>query len=203
MKTTILILAALLLCCSTMGVRADILEEGVGIVFGADHSFSVKAPKGWVLDNESGVDQGVHAAFYPKGGTWADSVVMAYARARPKTATMKTADEAAKAVVEDFRANGSPKYESKRVKTLKTDSGGEAVLFHFTGDEFGNSEAVAYFVEEKTINFIVLNSRDPKVFEESLPAFDALVKSYVFLGDKPVKTETDKGKAKEKKAKKA
>lgn len=187
MKPSILILAASLLLTSTGPGSAEILEEGVGIVYGTDHAFSLKAPKGWVLDNESGVDQGVHAAFYPKGGTWAESTIIAYARARPKTDKIASADDAAKAVVADFHANGSPDYKARRVKTLKTDSGHEAVIYHFSGDEFGNSEAVAYFVEEKTINFVVINSRDAKVFADSLEAFEALAKSYRFMGDKPLK----------------
>ncbi len=195
MKTTLLILASVLLL--GLPARADILEEGVGIVFGGDHAYSLKAPKGWVLDNESGVDQGIFAAFYPKDGNWADSALVAYARARPKTDKIVTADNAAKASIEDFRANGSPNYEGKRIKTLKTSSGREAVIYHFSGDEWGNLEAVAYFVEEKTINFVVLTSRDAKLFAGSADTFDALVGSYVFLGDKPMaaKKPAEKGEA--------
>lgn len=182
---------------------ADILEEGRGIIYGKDHAFSLQAPKGWVLDNESAVQQGLHAVFYPKGESWADSTVMAYARGKPKTADMATAEDVAKAVVKDFQANGSPNYASKHVKTLKTDSGREAIIYHFTGDEFGNTEAVAYFVEEKSINFLVFNSRDPKVFADSLDVFEALAKSYVFIGDKVDSTSPkpeDKPKGADKKA---
>lgn len=181
---------------------ALISEEGMGIVFGKDHAFSLKAPKGWMLDNESGVDQGVRAAFYPKGETWADSKIVAYARGRPKTKEIATADDAAKDVVENFHANGNPKYEAKRIKMLKTDSGKEAVIYHFTGDQWGNSEAAAYVVEEKTINFVVMNSRDPKVFAASLDAFDQLVKSYKFMGDHPLDKEAAKPKQKAKDGKK-
>jgi len=187
MKSTFLTLAACLWI--SLSGRADILVEGTGIIYGGDHAFSLKAPKGWVLDNESGVGQGIHAAFYPKGGDWADSIVIAYARGISKKEGLATADDAAKLVVEDFRANGSPKYEAKRGKTLKTDSGREAVIYNFSGDEFGNSEAVAYFVEEKTINFVVINSRDPKVFVDSMEAFELLAKSYIFLGDKPMQND--------------
>ena len=34
-----------------------------GIIFGKDHAYVLTAPKGWVLDNQSGVDQGIHAVF--------------------------------------------------------------------------------------------------------------------------------------------
>ncbi len=170
----------------------SITEGGSGIVYGDDHAFSLKAPKGWMLDNESAVSQGVHAVFYPKGSTWRDSIVVAYARARPRTEEIATADAAAKEVIADFHAKGSPKYEGKYVKTLKTKSG-EAVVYHFSGDEWGNSEAAAYFVEAKTINFITLTSRNRKVFEDSLPAFEQLAASYTFIGDTPNATSEPLG----------
>lgn len=165
---------------------ASIIEEGRGIVYGDDHAFSLKAPKGWMLDNESGVNQGVHAVFYPKGSNWKDGAIVAYARSRPKTDKIATANDAAKFVVEDFHANGSPKYEAKHIKTIKTDGGQEVFIYHFTGDQWGNSEAVAYYVEKKTINFVVLTSRNPKLFANSLSSFDALAKSYICMGDHPI-----------------
>ncbi len=177
----------LLLVASRPG-RADIIEGGLGFVYGPDHAFALKAPKGWVLDNESGVPQEVYAAFYPKGGTWRDSVVMAYARARSRTETIATADDAARSTIDDFRESGSPNYHGRRIKTLKVGGGKEAVIYHFSGDQWGNTEAVAYFVEKKTINFVVLNSRDPEVFRQSLPAFKALVRSYLFMGDDPLRS---------------
>ncbi len=174
---------------------ASIIEGGKGLVFGTNYAYSLKAPKGWMLDNESAVQQGVHAVFYPKGSQWDDSVIVAYARSRPRTDTVNTADEAAEFLVKDFRANGSPNYAGKRIKTIKTGAGKEAVIYHFTGDQWGNSEAVAYFVEELTINFIVLNSRDRKTFVRSLPAFDALAKSYVFMGERPPAVNATAGKS--------
>jgi hypothetical protein len=199
MKTTLLsILSAILFVSTTL---ASITEQGHGIVYGSDHAFSLTAPKGWMLDNESAVQQGVHAVFYPKGSTWKDGAIVAYAQSRPRTDKIATADDVAKVVVEDFHANGSPKYTAKRVKTIKTDAGQEVVIYHFTGDEWGNSEAVAYYVEKKTINFVVLTSRNPKLFADSLASFDALAKSYLFLGDRPMektkpeeKTQTKKNK---------
>ncbi|HEX7518427.1 MAG TPA: DnaJ domain-containing protein [Chthoniobacterales bacterium] len=165
-------------------------EEGFGIVYGADYAFGFNAPKGWMLDNESGLKQGVHAVFYPKGSTWENSVVVAYASARPKTDKIVTADDAAKFVVEEFHANGSPNYQGKRIKTVKSDSGPEAVIYYFSGDQWGNSEAVAYYVETKTINFVTLTSRDSKAFENALPAFEQLAASYTFMGELRVVPQT-------------
>ena len=53
-------------------------EANSRIVFGENHAFIVMAPEGWVLDNSSGVNQGLHAVFYPKGGSWEESSTVMY-----------------------------------------------------------------------------------------------------------------------------
>jgi hypothetical protein len=188
-KPTLHLLVATLFALGS--VSGSIIEQGSGIVYGEDHVFKLTAPSGWVLDNESAVRQGVHAVLYPKGSTWKDSVVVAYARSRPKTDKIRTAEDAANFVVDDFRANGSPNYRCERMKTIKTASGLEAVIYNFSGDQWGNTEAAAYFVEAKTINFVILNSRDRKAFADALPAFEQLARSYVFVGDAPLQHGSD------------
>jgi hypothetical protein len=157
---------------------AQPIPEGFGIVYGQGFGFNLKAPKGWVLDNQSGVSQGMHAVFYPKGGTWDDSPVVAYAQSRPKTDTIKSADDAAQATIKKFHEDGSLKYQGKLAKTFKSNTGQDGVIYYFSGDKWGNNEAVAYYVEPKRINFIVMNAREKAIFDQSLPAFEELAKSY-------------------------
>ncbi|MFX0202900.1 MAG: hypothetical protein ACFFCW_42900, partial [Candidatus Hodarchaeota archaeon] len=80
---TISTLLAFLFCHSL--ALASITEKGTGMLFGEDHAFSVTAISGWVLDNQSGVRQGLHMVFYPVGRTWADSPVIIYGRAVSKS----------------------------------------------------------------------------------------------------------------------
>jgi hypothetical protein len=47
-----------------------------------------------------------------------------------------------------------------------------------------NSEAIAYLDEAKVVIMLVLSARSKKEFEAELPAFNGLVSSYLFLGDK-------------------
>src|SRR5437588_2113749 len=47
------------------GVPAQNQYAG-GIVYGPKAAFNIAAPEGWVLDNESGVEQGFHAFFIRK-----------------------------------------------------------------------------------------------------------------------------------------
>ena len=162
---------------------ADILPQGLGIIYGKDHVFSLTAPKGWVLDNESAVNSGVHAVFYEEGGSWANSKVVAYARSRPINKNIKTVKDAVDFLLLDFHKNGSPNYKGKKIKEIKTDSGEKGVIYHFTGDQWGNYEAACYFKEEKTINMVILTSRDKELFDTALSTFESLCKSYIYIND--------------------
>lgn len=174
-----LLVAALILLASPL-LRADRFPDGGGIVYGDGFGFNIKAPKGWTLDNSSGVQQKLNAVFYPNGSNWSDSPIVAYAQSRPKTPTVQTGDDAAKETIRHFREDGgSPNYQGTLFKTLKTDAGKDATLYRFSGDKWGNQEVAAYLVEKERINFFVMSSQDKKLFEESLPAFEALVKSYL------------------------
>src|SRR5947208_13990210 len=51
-----------------------------GIVYGPKAAFSIGAPEGWVLDNESGVEQGLPCVLYPRGESWADARTVIYAK---------------------------------------------------------------------------------------------------------------------------
>src|ERR1700747_3774668 len=51
-----------------------------GIVYGPKAAFNISAPGGWVLDNESGVNQGQPCVLYPKGESWADARTVMYAK---------------------------------------------------------------------------------------------------------------------------
>ena len=65
-----------------------------GVIYGENHSFKLIAPSGWVLDNKSGVSQGIHAVFYKKGESWAnaETVMCQYSSIKNiKTKNFKTA----------------------------------------------------------------------------------------------------------------
>jgi hypothetical protein len=51
-----------------------------GIVCGPMAAFNIAAPEGWVLDNESGKEQGLPCVLYPKGESWADARTIMYAK---------------------------------------------------------------------------------------------------------------------------
>jgi hypothetical protein len=175
------------------GLDAQAIENGYGIIRGPDFAYSLKAPAGWVIDSKSGLGQGLPAVFYRKGGSWEESPVVAYARSRPRTQKVSTIEGAVKFLEETFHNEGFPKYQGEYIKTISTDSGKDAAIYHFTGDKWGDFEATAYFLEGKTINFVTLSARNEKDFQVALPAFEQLVTSYAFLPDKVPVNPKDRG----------
>lgn len=182
LSTIIRKLALLSIALPTLA-SAEVIPEGAGIIYGKDHVFSLKAPKGWSLDNTSGAKGGLHAVFFPQESSWAKSKAVAYARSRSIEAKLKSEEDLVKIVIAQFHENGSPNYKGVKDQEIKTKSDKIGVVYKFTGDKFGNFEAACYFKEKKTINYIVLSSRDKASFEKAWEPFLALCKSYRYITD--------------------
>lgn len=177
----------LLLCClgaSAQDAKPDARDANAGIVYGKDHAFAIKAPDGWVLDNQSGVRHGLHAVFYPVGGSWKESKAVMYVRAAGK-ADDDTLERFVERDVAGFREH-SPGLKVEEAEALPVGGGEKVIVKRFSGDRGGAYEAVAYVEESKVVVILVLHALTPKDFDDALPAFRKLVSSYRFLSDKVV-----------------
>ena len=132
-------------------------DGGAGILYGDDHAFIVDAPEGWVLDNTSGVSQGLHAVFYPKGESWEKAVAVMYVntakREKSETVFMLIEGDTAR-----FRQN-NPDVRVEKERPITTSKGKEVEVRYFTSDQWGNKEAVAYIEEETIFGELVKNYR--------------------------------------------
>ena len=170
--------ALLLLLANILTSRAEQVVEGYAVLRGKDYAFQLKAPRNWVLDNESGRDQGLNVVFYPKNSSWASSPAICYARVRTLDDTVKNTEDQVKDTLKVFRENGSISVQAKFVKTLTTRDASKAKIYYFSEDKYGNYEATAYYRSKDSIHFVTLSCPSRQSFEYSLAAFDALVTSY-------------------------
>ncbi len=170
--------AALLVLLFPTALLAEQILEGYTVVNGQGYAFEVKAPHGWVLDNQVGRDQGLNVVFYPKDSQWDTSKTVCYVRVRTMKNSIHTIQDQVKDTLSAFRAQGSLGVQAHYVRTLTTQDASKARVYYFTGDQFNNFEATAYVQGRKTIDFITLSARDQSSFENSLPAFESLVTSY-------------------------
>ena len=151
-----------------------------GMLYGDNHVFFVKAPEGWVSDNNSGVNQGLHAVFYPKGGSWEKSPTVMYARGVDIDTT---------STLEDFIENdiGNFKKDFPGMKIEELDSiiikekERVAKVVKFSGGGYQHADAVAYIKEKKNISMIVITTKIPKELDAYYSKFIELVQSYMHV----------------------
>lgn len=173
--------------------EASITEGGTGMLFGSNHAFNFTAPNGWVLDNQSGVQQGLHMVFYPIGQTWENSPVMAYGMSVTKDSELRSIEDQVKRTVDDFRSNGNKEYTAEAKEDFQIPDGKTAKVYFFRGDQWRNYEAAGYVEEMETINFLVYNAQNKTEFEKNLPAFNSILSSYRNSYE-PSKTGKDTGR---------
>lgn len=155
-----------------------------GIIYGNNHSFSLTAPDGWVLDSESGVSQGIHAVFYRNGESWEKANTVMYANtASLEDKAHKTLAQLIKYDLDNFKTN----YSDIKItdgKDIVINKNIMAKVKYLSGKSYGNFEAIAYIDAGKTGIMIIMSSRSNDGFESSLSAFEDLVKTYFYISDK-------------------
>ncbi len=175
------VLLAALSLSSAMGSAAiadDSLGAETGIVYGDNHAYMVRAPGGWVLDNQSGIAQGQHAVFYPRGGDWANSPAVMYVNSASKAGDdIENVEALIKIDTIGFRSEFPDAifYDTTAIET-KDEKIAKVVCFEYT-----NFESVAYIEEPESISILVLTARDKESFKDAFPSFLELVKSYFFI----------------------
>jgi hypothetical protein len=156
-----------------------------GLIYGADHVFALTAPTGWLLDNTSGVEQGLHAVFYPKGSSWSPrSPKVMYANTVHKERSgLPTLKDVMEDDLKGFRKH-SRELETRDEPNLSTkDNRRQAVVRYFHDKVNERYDEVAYIDESKVVVFLVLSAKTKKDYDEALPAFRQLVASYFFVSD--------------------
>lgn len=172
----------LLLCClaaHAQDAKPEPRDPNSGIVYGKDHAYLIKAPDGWVLDNRSGVPNGIHAVFYPVGSSWNKTKVLMYVNG----ATKSDGDTLEKFIERDVAAylKHSPDLKVADGEPPAVYDNRKVIAKRFSGDRAGSHEFVAYVEEDRVVVVIVLHARTLKDVDDALPAFRELVSSYRFI----------------------
>jgi hypothetical protein len=149
-----------------------------GIVYGPKAAFNIGAPAGWVLDNQSGVDQGLPCVLYPKGSSWQDAKTIMYA----KIASTQFEDVnvfVATAIKEMQKKHGKPK---EKVASGKTRDGHQYFINEYPGtDSYSQWERVAYVQLPRAVAYIVLSSRDEASYRKDSGALQEVLKTFTYL----------------------
>jgi len=153
-----------------------------GIVYGPKAAFNISAPEGWVLDNQSGQNQGLPCVLYRKGQSWADGKTVMYA----KIASTEYEDVnafVAMAIKEMAAQHGKPK---EKIASGKTKDGHDYFINEYPATKtYSQWERVAYVQMPHAVAYIVLTSRDKTNYQKDSSALEAMLKdSFVYLEPK-------------------
>jgi hypothetical protein len=153
-----------------------------GIVYGPKAAFGIAAPAGWVLDNESGAEQGLPCVLYPKGSTWADAKTIMYA----KIAGTEFEDVnafVAMAIKQMKARHGAPK---EKIAAGKTKDGRDYFINEYPATKtYSQWERVAYVQLPRAVAYIVLSSRDHASYRKDSGALEKMLKtSFIYLEPK-------------------
>jgi len=153
-----------------------------GIVYGPKAAFNINAPEGWVLDNESGSQQGLPCVLYPKGQSWADAKTIMYA----KIASTQYQDVnafVAVAIKEMKAKHGTPK---EKIASGKTHDGHDYFINEYPATKtYSQWERVAYVQLPHAVAYVVLSSRDKTSYQKDSVALEEALKTFIYLEPKP------------------
>ncbi len=176
---------SLLIACITLllvSTTSSGQENRGGIVYGPKAAFNIAAPEGWVLDNESGAQQGLPCVLYPKGESWADARTIMYA----KIASTQFEDVnafVATAIKEMAKTHGKPK---EKIASGKTQDGHDYFINEYPATKtYSQWERVAYVQLPHAVAYIVLSSRDRASYQKDSGALQEVLKTFVYLEPKP------------------
>lgn len=173
----IVCIVLVLLCARSFGQE----NYRGGIVYGPKAAFNISAPEGWVLDNKSGVDQGLPCVLYPKGESWSDARTVMYAKIAG-TQFEDVEKFVAFAIKEMQKTHSTPK---QKVDSGKTGDGRPFFINEYPATKnYSQWERVAYIQLPHAVAYIVLSSRHEPSYGKDAPALTEVLKTFVYLEPK-------------------
>jgi hypothetical protein len=172
-----------LLCIFILNANAQDSTQS-GLLYGHNNAYYLTAPIGWIMDNESGREEGLTAVFYPKDSSWANAETVMYTTfINFDTTKNETVLDIIRFDSVNFKQN-SPQLLTKKQKPISMGKNKKALVYSYSGDVNGNYEMVAYIPESKGVVLIIISSRNKNGCINHHKSFEALVRSYKFLTDK-------------------
>jgi tetratricopeptide (TPR) repeat protein len=152
-----------------------------GIVYGPKAAFNISAPEGWVVDNESGKEQGMPCVLYPKGSSWSDAKTVMYAKvASPQWEGVNAF--VAMAIKEMKAKHGTPK---EKIASGKTKDGHDYFINEYPATKtYSQWERVGYVQLPQGVAYIVLSSRDQANYRKDSGALEKVLKTLVYVEPK-------------------
>lgn len=174
-KLTLLLLIA--------SISLGVAQMKTGMLYGLNHLYSLTAPTGWLLDNQAGVDMGLHAVFYKEGETWPTAKVGMYTNFVTVDSTL-TLQQFIDDDIKAFKEQAKTKAGFEKDITTKTGTPVKVYRYEYASDYGTIYEYVGFLRCPTGIITIVSTTKEKKALKAEDKAFEELVKSYMWISDK-------------------
>jgi hypothetical protein len=147
--------------------------EGSGVVYSGKLGVMLSAPKGWVLDNKSGVSQGTHAVMYPKGSSWRNAPEVIYVTVHEMAPGETLLDLITRDIAKFKKEFLGIKVEELEPVALR--NGKAAFVRSYSGGAYPSFECVAYAQYGTGAAVYVLTCRTQAGYEKTADLFRRIV----------------------------
>jgi len=168
-RVCLLLLLIALVALPLFGLKE---ERGDGLVLGYDGAFKVTAPAGWIFDDES-TRSDYSAVLYPAGYQWNAEETAAFISGDVLTKEGRTLEATVAAYEEGPHLELLP---------LVTGDGREARVRAPATPTPGTLRRVAFIDAPGVVCQVTLRASDQASFDKAVPAFEAVLKSFRFIG---------------------
>lgn len=152
------------------------------MIQGSGFSFFLSAPAGWVLDKSMASQAEADAVLYPQGTTYQNAPSILYVSVTGKGDGFKNLSDL-KLQDEASARQNNPRFHLQTGPVLQTQLKKSVPLFLYLGLKNGSGEAIAYVEEPEAVVTFTLTSTNEQILREDLPALQAAVESYEFMGN--------------------
>jgi hypothetical protein len=148
------------------------------MLYGDDHVFGVVPPRGWAVDDSSGLTSNMRVVMYPRGQKWATAPTVIYFSAmhfnakHPPTLLAEIQRDSVNFMKQ------APRGKVTRGPQLRTSKGQVGELRLYSREGHDADEAVAYFMEKSFVMLAVLSSRQVGGLASNLASFREMASSY-------------------------
>jgi hypothetical protein len=165
---------------NTVLVKKTVFKKKRRLVFAkvkcGGKSFLVASPKGWVLDDKSGKDQGLDVVLYPEGWNLDYAPALMYTKIINKdNALQKSFADIISEQVDQLKQYGATIVKDSIAYTYDNK---QSVIINFIDNTTKTNNLISYINEYNYIVSFILTSRDKDQFLKSKPKFLELVNSY-------------------------
>ncbi|HSQ79381.1 MAG TPA: hypothetical protein VLN41_02205, partial [Candidatus Bathyarchaeia archaeon] len=163
--------ATVLLAASAASGQVQL--EGSAVVRNDKAGAYVIAPKGWILDQQSGASEGFLCVMYPKGSSW---------RSAGEVMSISIGQILPGKTLADFietwaaeRRKTSPRLEVFDLEPIRLATGQKALVRRFALDQLGTVECVAYAPLDSSVAVYALSSRTAEGYAAGIGLFQEMV----------------------------